>query len=323
MNNLKDLISFFNDKKTELENVINDKDLLIIFFEILNSINFLDSNYINQLKNNNRNLFLFFVANIKSFLDKLIDYLEIITPEIKSFYTQSLVQEIENMKNKINELKNQLFDNELLLKEKDYIKKEYERYIFLINKKNELLEQKKTLDKVNLDEVNSECNKILEQINYINNNIQKLEEQKINYKNKLIKNKEIENQLIELKKQYEDSNEFLFEKFLSLIENFKNNINDKKNFYSEQLELSIKLLKEKDKELKIFANEINKKKEFFKNKIEIINNHFITNKEIICNIKDLDKEIHKKIGYVEKYLLEIDNDLSKYLNYIRKITNKN
>lgn len=325
--NLNKLINFLKEINVKLDIIDNDKNFLILFFEILNSIRFIDQKYIDQIKEKDRNLFLFFVANIKELLDKFVNYIENILPSIKSFYTQSLFNEIDNLKSEIDNLKIELFESNELHKEKEDIEKEYKRYKLLIEEKNELLKKKSIIENINIEEIKNQCNNISIKIEELNNNISELEKNKFNYKEKINQNKILENDILELKKNYETNNEFLFEKFLLLINLFQNNINDKKNFYSEQLEYSKTILKNKEEELEIFINQIKENINIYKDKLNIINNHFFSNKDIIDNLINLDTKINEKTNKLEKDLIDLEKDLSDYIknqqDLINKIMNRN
>jgi len=140
-------------------------------------------------------------------------------------------------------------------------------------------------------------------------------------------NNSLENQLLEIKKEYETHNEFLFEKFLFLANIFQNNINDKKSFYFKQLEQLKSILKVKEEEFQMFVSKIQNDKDIYLNKINAISNHFSSNKDIIETIKALDDKINQKITRINNDLLEIDNYLSEYIktqqNIINKIMNEN
>jgi hypothetical protein len=325
--NLDKLKNYLKEKIDKLILIENEKIFLSSFFEILNLLNLINNDCISEIKTKDRNLFLFFVASIKELSDNFFKYIESISHNIKSFYTESLLSEIQNVNLKINSLKQELFESNSLYQEKEHIEKEYKNYQLLIEQKNELLRKKQTIENINIKEIENECNTILNQIEEVNNKIIKIQENKDKYKEKLELNNSLENQLLEIKKEYETHNEFLFEKFLFLANIFQNNINDKKSFYFEQLEQLKSILKVKEEEFQMFVSKIQNDKDIYLNKINAISNHFSSNKDIIETIKALDDKINQKITRINNDLLEIDNYLSEYIktqqNIINKIMNEN
>jgi chromosome segregation ATPase len=321
---LKNLVVKTDSVLTKNEKVDLKQDL-ISFIGLFNKvIDIFNYEVINDLKNNKKSLFLLYLVNLKELLEKLLNYFSTIESEIKTFYTEELVEEIKLLENKVNTLNKDLeYDKIYLnLEKKEKIDFEFKNINLLLNQRDEIKRKYIAVKSYNVNDLTSEIENLESEVIKENKNINTLLTQKNKLQKKLddILNIKEELKSVNDKTKEEDSN------LLNQIEIYLNNKKDKtfnwdteKSRIRENLKLETEKLNSLEYDIKENLKELSYKKEIYLKYKNLLNERFLINENFKNSYSGIKNNIESKLKNIEEQLNSLDSDINILINIEQNI----
>ncbi|MFN4149385.1 MAG: hypothetical protein ACK4IX_00435 [Candidatus Sericytochromatia bacterium] len=301
------------------------KQDLINFIGLFNKvIDIFNMDVINDLKNNKKSLFLVYLVNLKELLEKLLNYFSIIESEIKTFYTEELVEEIKLLEDKVKTLNKDLeYDKIYLnLEKKEKIDFEFKNITLLLNQRDEIKRKYIAIKSYNLNDLTSEIDNLESEVIKENKNINTLLTQKNKLQKKLDETLNIKEEINSLNSELKEENLNLLNK----IEDYLNNKKDKTIKYTkENLKLIDNLKIETDKiknletDIKEKLKELSDKKDIYLNYKNILSERFSIDQNFTNSYSGIKNNIETKLKNIELELNSLDSDMNSLINMEQNI----
>lgn len=308
---------------------INEKvDLkpdLINFIGIFNKvIDIFDYDSLTDLKNNKKNLFLIYLVNLKELLEKLLNYFSTIDSEIKTFYTEEIVEEIKLLEEKVKSLNKDLeYDKVYInLEKKEKIEFEFKNITLLLNQRDDIKRKYIAVKSYNLNDLNSEIDNLENEVTKENKNLNILLTQKNKLQKKLDETLNIKEEINLLNNGLKEENLNL----LSEIELYLNNKKDKTIKYNKEniklidnLKIETDKIKNIESDIKEKLKELSDKKEIYLNYKNILNERFSISESFKNSYSGIKNNIEIRLKNIESELNLLDLDINSFINIEQNI----
>jgi chromosome segregation ATPase len=324
--------------KTEIDNILelessgkSNKELLdkLLNFsgQAVSLITIFDKEKIEEWKKNDKYSFLHFVPFFKNFLLIINNYTEKIEPSLKHFYTDEIAIEIDSINQEIKRAQEELNPDfeQISLKEKEQLEREYNNLQLLLKERDELIKKNNMLKSFDIDGIKTEIKDLTKSAKNIKAKIEPLKAEKaeleISLKNFADLNKEVD----QLKNSQEQSSELLMAKIDSSIQFIKNkhlHWQQNKEVYINRLEEEVNNLAETETKIKNYLAALSSYRESIVANKEIMEKHFNTDKKIAGSLPEIKGALNFKIERLQQDLNKLDLEIQKFLEVNQKISDE-